>query len=184
MKSIYLQAPGDIKVAEVSYPQRKENEVLIKVRSLGICGSDIGAYLGTNPMVSYPRIIGHEVAGEVVEVPKNETEQVVGDHVVLEPYVYCGTCYPCQNARTNCCEDLTVLGVHINGAMSEYFSHPRHLVHKVPDSIPWNLVALVEPLTISMHAVHRSHVKKGEHEVVGCSICFGFRGDTYCCRSG
>lgn len=166
MKAIYLQSPGEIRVQQVPKPSRKENEVLIKVRSLGICGSDIGAYMGTNPLVSYPRIIGHEVAGEVVEVPANETELAVGDHVVLEPYVYCGKCYPCQNGRTNCCENLTVLGVHIDGAMSEYFSHPRHLVHKVPDNIPWNLLAMVEPLTISMHAVKRSRVKKGEHVVI------------------
>jgi len=166
MKAIYLKAPGDIKVEEVSYPKRGENEILIKVRSLGICGSDIGAYLGTNPLVSYPRIIGHEVAGEVIEVSKSETKFAIGDKVVLEPYVYCGKCYPCQNGRTNCCEDLTVLGVHMDGAMSECFSHPRHLVHKVPDNIPWNLLAMVEPLTISMHAVHRSRLKKGEHVVI------------------
>ena len=166
MKAIYLQSPGNIKVEQVAYPCRKENEVLIKVRSLGICGSDIGAYAGTNPLVSYPRIIGHEVAGEVLEVPKNETALAVGDRIVLEPYVYCGKCYPCKNSRTNCCENLTVLGVHIDGAMSEYFSHPRHLVHKVPDNMPWNLLAMVEPLTISMHAVKRSRVKKGEHVVI------------------
>jgi len=166
MKAIYLQSPGDIKVEQVPYPCRKENEVLIKVRSMGICGSDIGAYAGTNPLVSYPRIIGHEAAGEVVEVPNNEAELSVGDRIVLEPYVYCGNCYPCKNNRTNCCENLNVLGVHIDGAMSEYFSHPRHLVHAVPHDMPWNLLAMVEPLTISMHAVKRSRVKKGEHVVI------------------
>ena len=166
MNAIYLQSPGEIKVQEVPNPARKDNEVLIKVHSLGICGSDIGAYLGTNPLVSYPRIIGHEVAGEVVAIPGHETGLAVGDRVVLEPYVYCGKCYPCRNARTNCCENLTVLGVHIDGAMSDYFSHPRHLVHKVPDTISWNLLAMVEPLTISMHAVKRSRVKQGEHVVI------------------
>lgn len=166
MNAIYLEAPGKIAVAAVAQPERKEQNVLIKVRSFGICGSDIGAYLGTNPLVSYPRIIGHEVAGEVLEVPEDETELKIGDRVVLEPYVYCGNCYPCKNGHTNCCENLTVLGVHINGAMSEYFSHPRHLVHKVPADIPWNLLAMVEPLTISMHAVKRSRVKKGEHVVI------------------
>lgn len=166
MKAIYLQSPGKIAVAAVAQPERKEQNVLIRVRSFGICGSDIGAYVGTNPLVSYPRIIGHEVAGEVLEVPKDETELKIGDRVVLEPYVYCGNCYPCSNGHTNCCENLTVLGVHINGAMSEYFSHPRHLVHKVPADIPWNLLAMVEPLTISMHAVKRSRVKKGEHVVI------------------
>ena len=166
MKAIYLQASGNIKVEEVPYPECGKQEVLIKTRSLGICGSDIGAYMGTNPLVSYPRIIGHEVAGEVIAVPVDEQELTIGDHVVIEPYVYCGKCYPCQNNRTNCCENLTVRGVHIDGAMSEYFVHPRHLVHKVPDHIPWNLLAMVEPLTISMHAIKRSRVKKGEHIVI------------------
>jgi 2-desacetyl-2-hydroxyethyl bacteriochlorophyllide A dehydrogenase len=166
MKAICLQSPGKINVQEVGRQPRKSGEVLIKVRSLGICGSDIGAYMGTNPLVSYPRIIGHEVAGEVVEVSTGEQALAIGDHVVLEPYVYCGHCYPCRSNRTNCCENLTVLGVHINGAMSEYFSHPRHLVHKVDRDIPWDLLAMVEPLTISMHAVKRSRVKKSEHVVI------------------
>ncbi|MBP1765701.1 MAG: yjmD 1, partial [Firmicutes bacterium] len=82
MDAVCLQSPGNISVEQIAHAKRKENEVLIKVRSLGICGSDIGAYMGTNPLVSYPRIIGHEVAGEVVEVPENETELAVGDHVV------------------------------------------------------------------------------------------------------
>ncbi len=166
MKAIYLQSPGNIVMTEVSQRSRKPDEILIRVRSLGICGSDIGAFMGTNPLVSYPRIVGHEVAGEVVEIPSNEKHLAVGDHVVLEPYVFCGKCYPCQNNKTNCCENLTVLGVHIDGAMAEYFSHPRHLVHKVPKDIAWNLLAMVEPLTISMHAVKRSRVKFGEHVVI------------------
>ncbi|HWR28518.1 MAG TPA: zinc-binding alcohol dehydrogenase family protein [Negativicutes bacterium] len=166
MKAVCLQSPGKIKVQEVPHQLRKTDEILIRVRSLGICGSDIGAFMGTNPLVSYPRIIGHEVAGEVVDVPNDEKDLSVGDHVVLEPYVYCGHCYPCQSNRTNCCENLKVLGVHIDGAMSEYFSHPRHLVHKVAHNIPWDLLAIVEPLTISMHSVKRSRVKKGEHVVI------------------
>lgn len=169
MKSIYLKAPGMIGVEEISHPAHHEDHVLIKVKSVGICGSDIAAYRGTSPLVSYPRIIGHEVAGEIVKVPDNHPELAVGDHVVLEPYIYCGNCYPCQNGRTNCCENLTVLGVHVDGGMAEYFAHPRHLVHKVPGGISWELLAMVEPLTISMQAVRRGRVKKGEHVVItGC----------------
>jgi len=166
MKTVCLQSPGNILLQKAPYPHRKNDEILVKVRSVGICGSDIGAFLGTNPLVSYPRIIGHEAAGEIVAVPENEVELAVGDHVVLEPYIFCGKCYPCQIRRTNCCENLTVLGVHIDGAMSEYFSHPRHLIHRVPDEIPWNLLAMVEPLTIAIHAASRSRVQKGEHVVI------------------
>lgn len=169
MKAIYLKAAGNIQVADVAQPEYKADQILIRVKSVGICGSDISAYLGTSPLVTYPRIIGHEIAGEVVEVPAGEERVAIGDRVVLEPYVYCGECYPCRNKRTNCCENLTVRGVHIDGGMAEYVYHPRHLVHKVPAGIPWNHLAMVEPLTISMHAVNRSRLQQDEYAVItGC----------------
>ena len=166
MKSVCLKQPGEISLVDIPRTERGEGQILIKVRSAGICGSDIGAYKGVNPLVSYPRIIGHEIAGEVVEVPDDEVELIPGDRVILEPYVYCGHCYPCSIGHTNCCENLTVRGVHIEGGMAEYVSHPRHLLHKVPDSIPWNLVPMAEPLVISMHAVKQSETKAGEHVVI------------------
>ena len=166
MKAILINAPQDISIKEVSNPERKENEVIIKVRGMGICGSDIAAYKGINPLVTYPRIIGHEIAGEVLEVPRGETEMTPGDRVVIEPCVYCGTCYPCMNKRTNCCENLAVRGVHIDGGMSEFCFHPRPLIHKVPAGVSWKHLAMVEPLTISIHAVKRARLAKGEHLVV------------------
>ncbi len=169
MKAIYLKEAGDIQVADIAQPEYKADQILISVKSVGICGSDISAYLGTSPLVTYPRIIGHEVAGEVVAVPAGEVSIAVGDRVVLEPYVYCGECYPCRNQRTNCCENLTVRGVHIDGGMAEYVYHPRHLVHKVPAGIPWNHLVMAEPLTISIHAVNRSRLRQGEYAVItGC----------------
>ncbi len=169
MKSVRLKNPGDISLADIPVPRRGKDQILIKVRSAGICGSDIGAYKGVNPLVSYPRIIGHEIAGEVVEVPEDEINLMPGDRVVLEPYVYCGHCYPCSIGHTNCCENLTVLGVHIDGGMAEYIAHPRHLVHKAPENIPWELLPLAEPLVISMHAVSQPKLVAGEHVVItGC----------------
>jgi 2-desacetyl-2-hydroxyethyl bacteriochlorophyllide A dehydrogenase len=166
MKAILIHAPWNISLKEVSDPERKKNEVLIKVHGMGICGSDIAAYKGMNPLVTYPRIIGHEIAGEALEVPQGETEIRPGDRVVIEPYVYCGKCYPCMNQRTNCCENLAVRGVHIDGGMSEFCFHPRPLVHKVPANVSWKLLAMVEPLTISVHAVRRARLAKEEHVVV------------------
>jgi len=166
MKTVLLKQPGEIQISEIAETKRQAGQVLIKVRSAGICGSDIGAYKGTNPLVSYPRVIGHEIAGEVLEVPEEEVELKIGDRVILEPYVYCGTCYPCSIGHTNCCENLTVRGVHIEGGMAEFVSHPRHLMHKVPDSIPWHLVPMAEPLVISMHALRQTKVKAGEHVVI------------------
>jgi 2-desacetyl-2-hydroxyethyl bacteriochlorophyllide A dehydrogenase len=166
MKAIVINAPKDISIKEISNPERRENEVLIKVRGMGICGSDIAAYKGINPLVTYPRIIGHEIAGEVLEVPRGETKMIPGDRVIIEPSVYCGKCYPCMNRRTNCCENLAVRGVHIDGGMSEFCFHPHHLIHKAPADVSWKRLAMVEPLTISIHAVKRARLAKGEHVVV------------------
>lgn len=166
MKSVLLSNPGKIQISEAEYPVRKADEVLIKVRSAGICGSDIGAYKGVNPLVTYPRVIGHEIAGEVLEVPDAETVLLPGDRVIIEPYVYCGECYPCSIGHTNCCENLTVRGVHIEGGMAEVISHPRRLVHKVPDNIPWHLIPMAEPLVISMHAIQQAETSAGQHVVI------------------
>ena len=166
MKSVCLRSPGNISLVDVPTPTRGVGKILIKVRSAGICGSDIGAYKGVNPLVSYPRIIGHEIAGEVVDVPDDEVDLMPGDRVILEPYVYCGHCYPCSVGHTNCCENLTVLGVHIDGGMAEYVTHPRHLLHRAPRNIPWELLPLAEPLVIAMHAVTRPEVAAGEHVAI------------------
>jgi 2-desacetyl-2-hydroxyethyl bacteriochlorophyllide A dehydrogenase len=184
MKAILIHAPQNISVKEVSNSKRKENEVLIRVHGMGICGSDIAAYKGINPLVTYPRIIGHEIAGEVLEAPEGETEIMPGDRVVIEPYVYCGHCYPCMNRRTNCCENLAVRGVHIDGGMSEFCHHPRHLIHKVPADVSWTHLAMVEPLTISVHAVKRARLVKGEHLVVTGSGPIGLLAAQYALAIG
>ncbi len=167
VKSIYLESAGNIRVAEVDYPEKKPDEALIKVESLGICGSDIGAYRGVNPLVSYPRIIGHEVVGTVIEGGEGLPETIrPGDRVIVDPYIYCGNCYPCSIGRTNCCEHLQVIGVHIDGGMREVFAHPAKLLHKVPAGIPLAAIPLAEPLTIALHALHRTKVGAGEHVVI------------------
>lgn len=166
MKGVCLNSANDVCIKEVEQPKAKENEVVIKVKSLGVCGSDVGAYRGTNPLVTYPRIIGHEIAGIVTKVPENNLDIKVNDRVIIEPYIYCGDCYPCSLGRTNCCEELKVLGVHVDGGMVEEFAHPIHLVKKVPENILWGEVPLAEPLTIALHSLHRSRVKEGEHVVI------------------
>lgn len=86
-----------------------------------------------------------------------------GDRVIVDPYIYCGHCYPCSVGRTNCCENLKVIGVHIDGAMQEVVAHPAHLIHKIPDSVKSEMAPLAEPLTIALHALHRANLKEGEH---------------------
>lgn len=163
MKSVYMKKPWDITLLETEVPRPKEGQALIKVKSVGICGSDVGAYRGVNPLISYPRVIGHEVAGEVVEIPENKKGIKAGDRVIVDPYLYCGHCYPCSIGRTNCCTDLKVLGVHVDGGMGEYFTHPADMLIKVPDDMEWEMVPLAEPLTIALHGLHRAGLSAGEH---------------------
>lgn len=162
MKAIRLSSPWDVSCVELPIPKPKEGEALIRVKAVGICGSDIGAYRGTNSLVSYPRVLGHEIAGEIVTIPENEKGLKAGDRVVVDPYLYCGTCYPCSIGRTNCCTHLNVLGVHVDGGMAEYFCHPASMLIKIPDGMSYTQAALAEPLTISLHGIHRGALKPDE----------------------
>ena len=164
MKAVKLEKPWEVACINTEMPQPKEGEALIKIVAAGICGSDIGAFRGTNGLVSYPRIIGHELAGEVISIPENNKNGIkVGDRVVVDPYVYCGHCYPCSIGRTNCCTDLKVLGVHIDGGMQEYYCHPADLLVRIPDDMTYVQAAMAEPLTISLHGIHRGRLKAGEY---------------------
>ena len=173
MKAVCMQEPGIIGLKDTAIPVRKPEEALIRVRAAGICGSDIGAYRGTNNLVTYPRVIGHEIAGEIVEIGQNSKGLKAGDRVILDPYLYCGSCYPCALKRTNCCEDLRVLGVHVDGGMAEYFVHPSDMLVKVPDALLWEHIPLAEPVTIALHAVHRSRLKAGEHIAINGAGAIG-----------
>ena len=167
MYAIKYDGPRKVQCVEIDKPQAGENEALIKVRSAGICGSDIGAFRGTNGLVTYPRIIGHEVAGEILSIPEHNKKGLkAGYHVIVDPYLYCGSCYPCSIGRTNCCTDLKVLGVHAEGGMSEYFVHPADMLWKLPKDMPWELAPIAEPLTIALHGIHRGGLKAGEHVAI------------------
>jgi threonine dehydrogenase-like Zn-dependent dehydrogenase len=166
MKAICIEKPGEVVLKEVPDPVRKPGEAMIRIKAVMLCGSDISAYRGKNELISFPRIIGHEVAGEIVEIGEEPGGLAVGDHVLLNPYVFCGNCNSCAQGRTNACENLRVLGVQTDGAMSEFFSHPVDLLIKVPGDMPWDIVPLAEPLTISLHALHRAGLKEGEFAVI------------------
>jgi 2-desacetyl-2-hydroxyethyl bacteriochlorophyllide A dehydrogenase len=163
MRAVRLIRPFEVKLDEIPTPKPSPDEALIRVKAAGICGSDVAAYRGTNPLVSYPRVIGHEIAGEVIECPENDRGIKPGDAVVLEPYVYCGRCYPCSIGRTNCCESLKVRGVHVDGGMSEMVSHPVHLLHKVEGIRSWEEMVMIEPLSIALHGLRRARLQAGEH---------------------
>ncbi len=166
MKSVFLRNLNDISIKEISKPTYQEGFAIVKIKSMGICGSDIGAFRGVNPIVSYPRIIGHELAGIVEEIGENAAGLKKGDRVVVDPYLWCGHCYPCSLGRTNCCETLKCLGVHTDGGMTEYLLHPAHMLVPFSDNIPWELAPLSEPLTISMHGIHRAQLTTGQHMAI------------------
>ncbi|MFM6949281.1 MAG: zinc-binding alcohol dehydrogenase family protein [Aquirufa sp.] len=157
--------PGKFHWQKVEKPKRKLGEVLIKVRWIGICGTDLHAFEGTQPFFSYPRVLGHEVSGEIVETEADEADFILGDQVAIIPYIHCGKCAACCSGKTNCCQTLSVIGVHQNGAMVEYISVPKQFVIRAND-IPLKHLAMVEPLSIGAHGIRRAGVKENDFVLI------------------
>lgn len=163
MKAIQIPEAHQIKVLEVAEPTlEKDNEVKVKIKRVGICGSDMHIYHGTNPLATYPRIVGHEVAGEVIEVGNNVTKVSVGDHVVIEPISYCGECYACKSGRPNVCKEVSVFGVHEDGGMREFAVLPEKQIHAINADIDWDEAVMAEPYTIGAQATWRGNVQEDQ----------------------
>jgi 2-desacetyl-2-hydroxyethyl bacteriochlorophyllide A dehydrogenase len=163
MKAVQVRKAHDLIIAEVEKPQiNHPSDVLVKVKAVGVCGSDMHIFHGTNPLATYPRVVGHEVTGEVVEIGQNVTGLSVGDHVVVEPISYCGECYACRKGQPNVCESLSVFGVHQDGGMREWFVLPEKQLHKVNSDLPWEEAVMAEPYTIGAQAIARGQVQNGE----------------------
>lgn len=163
MKAICVVKPNEIAVLDREVPQiSRPEDVLIKIKCVGICGSDVHVFHGTNPFASYPRVWGHEFTGEVVAVGEGVTDLVPGDHVVGEPFDSCGSCYACRHGRGNVCEEISVFGVHQDGGCQEYRLMTREKVHKIDNSLPWDIAVLAEPLTIGFQATSRGRVEAGD----------------------
>lgn len=163
MKAIRVESPRQINIIETEKPEIKTgNEVLIKVKMVGVCGSDMHIYHGTNPLATLPRIIGHEVTGVVEAIGDDVSSISVGDKVVLEPIMTCGQCYACRSGRQNVCDQLVVFGVHREGGMQEYLVVPEKVVHKVDSSLDFKEAVLVEPFTIGAQANWRGDVRQGD----------------------
>ncbi len=164
MKTIICEKPYQFKMVETALTLRKPGEVMIQIKKIGICGTDLHAFQGNQPFFSYPRILGHELSGIVQEVDEraeNNNEFFVGDEVAIIPYLHCGECIACRNKKTNCCNQLKVLGVHIDGGMREFVSVPAtHLIKT--KGIPLEHAALIEPLCIGAHALRRANLQQGE----------------------
>lgn len=165
MLQVILREPGAFEVGEVPAPKVAEGEALVRIRRIGVCGTDLHAFKGRQPFFSYPRVLGHELGAEVVAVGTNERGLAAGDQVAVEPYVACGECRPCRSGRYNCCARLEVLGVHRDGGMREFLSLPTSLLHR-SDGLSLDQLALIETLGIGYHAVERGQVAAGEWVVV------------------
>ncbi|HLO45813.1 MAG TPA: zinc-binding alcohol dehydrogenase family protein [Leadbetterella sp.] len=162
MKAIVCSEPHKFESTILPYPEKKEGYSIVKVKRIGICGTDLHAFEGTQPYFSYPRILGHELACEIIE---SEGEFRVGDKVCILPYFSCGQCVACRNAKPNCCASLKVFGVHIDGGMSEYISVPTSSL-VASQGLDFDALALVEPLAIGAHGVRRAKIKTSDKVLV------------------
>jgi len=166
MKAIVLEAPGRAVVTDIEDPRVGEDEVLLQVRKIGLCGSDLNSYRGRNPLVSYPRIPGHEISATVVDSGKH-TEWEAGTAVTVSPYAACGRCTACMRGRPNACRDNQTLGVQRDGALRELIAVPVAKLYRA--NLTLKELCLVEPLTVGFHAVGRGRVTSEDAVAVfGC----------------
>ncbi len=163
MKVIQVNKPGELGIIDKPAPAAPAaDEAIVRIKAAGICGSDVHIFHGKNPFAIYPRILGHEAAGEVVQIGEAVTNVKVGDHVVVDNVFSCGKCYACRIGRPNVCIDVKVLGVHVDGVFSELIKLPADHLYPVPVEVPWEMAATMEPYAIAAEAVDRGQVGAGD----------------------
>lgn len=150
-----MYSPHQVSFRTVPVPQVLPGQVKVKIKMIGICGSDIHVFHGTHPFTSYPVTQGHEVSGEIVEIGENVTGLRIGQQVTIEPQVFCGKCYPCRHGKYNLCESLKVMGFQTTGTASSYFVVDASKITPLPDGIDEKAGAMIEPLAVAVHAVRR-----------------------------
>jgi 2-desacetyl-2-hydroxyethyl bacteriochlorophyllide A dehydrogenase len=164
MKVLTCITPGKLEYGTAETPQVKPGNALLKIKRIGICGTDLHAFEGTQPFFSYPRVLGHELAAELVDAGDAQGFEK-GESVTFIPYFNCGHCIACRSGKPNCCVNIQVCGVHTDGGMAEYLQVPSHLlVHG--EGLSFDELALVEPLAIGAHGVRRANVQQGEFVLV------------------
>jgi len=168
MKTSRLHGPRNLKLEDVAEPVINNDEVLIRVRAMGICGSDLHMYTGERPL-PYPRILGHEFAGDITQVGANVSHLQIGQRVTAEPNFWCGKCVYCQAGRENLCVNRVGLAVNVDGCQAEYVKVPAGFVWPLPDKMTYTQGAMVEPLMVSLHAWRRSGAKLDDIvTIIGC----------------
>ena len=166
MKALSLEAPKQWKRVEIAGPKAPgPGEALVRVHTVGICGTDVSGYLGKMPFFSYPRIPGHELGVEVEAVGPGVANVAPGDRCAVEPYINCQTCYACRRGRTNCCENHQTLGVHCDGGLRPRFLVPARKLH-ISRTLAFEQLALVETLAVGCHAVDRAAPQADESVLI------------------
>lgn len=155
MKQAIMTAPGTISFRDVPKPAPRDNEVLIQIKRVGVCGSDIHVFHGLHPYTTYPVVQGHEASGIIVAVGRHVKSLAVGDEAVFMPQLTCGRCYPCRHGMPHICENLKVMGFQTGGAAQEYFPVDMDHVLKLPNSISLDYAAMIEPISVAVHAISR-----------------------------
>ena len=167
MKGIQIVKPEELRVIEMDVPQLDDaNNVLVKIRAAGICGSDVGIYHGTNAAATYPRVIGHEMVGEVVQTTATAKKVKVGDRVIIDQVTSCGHCWACRHDRPNVCQQLKVRGVHIDGGYREYMAVPDTDCYLLPDELRYEDAVLIEPTTIALQACSRARIAPDDEVLI------------------
>ena len=165
MLQIRLDTPGSFSTVDAEVPSAVRGQALVRVRRIGVCGTDLHAFAGRQPFFTYPRVLGHELGVETLELPEGGAGLKVGDRCAVEPYLSCGVCHSCRRGKPNCCETLRVLGVHTDGGMGELLAVPVEKLFPSP-TLSLDQLALVETLGIGQHAVERAAVQPGESVLV------------------
>src|SRR5437870_4852988 len=166
MKAIQLEKPQQFRIIDVPEPSSPgPGDAVVRIHRVGICGTDYSGYLGKMPFFSYPRIPGHELGVEVVAVGTSVANVKPGDRCAVEPYMNCQQCSACQRGHINCCENLKVLGVMMDGGLRERFLLPARKLHP-SRKLALEHLALVETLAIGCHAVNRGNPQPGESVLI------------------
>ena len=164
-----MTAPGTIEFEEVPVPEIKDNEVLVRIKRIGICGSDIHVYHGKHPFTKYPITQGHEVSGQIAALGASVQGLHVGQKVTIEPQVVCGRCYPCRHGKYNLCEELKVMGFQTTGTASEFFAVSAEKITPLPDTMTYDQGAMIEPLAVTVHAARRfPDIEGSSVAILGC----------------
>ena len=164
MRALFCTSPRLLEYKEINAPVLQPHHAIIKIKRIGICGTDLHAYEGTQPYFNYPRILGHELAGDLIEADGADGF-VPGETITIIPYFNCGVCIACRNKKPNCCVNIKVCGVHIDGGMVDYLSVPSYsLMHG--DGLSYDELALIEPLAIGAHGIRRANISPDEFVLI------------------